>query len=409
MTGTDAVALAVTAPGLAPACAEELRALGLVVTGVDDAGVTFVATADALARAHVGSAIASRIVVRLAQFEARGFAELERHAKRVPWRQVLSGGRATSLRVTSRKSKLYHTDAIAERLWPTIVAAGGVVAAAVAGGAALPASASSDDDDDTGDEAGDEAGNDGSNDGSNNGAQLLVVRVHRDVVTISADASGALLHRRGWRLATAKAPMRETLAAALLQVAGYDGSGPLVDPLAGSGTIGIEAARRARGLPPGLDRRFAFEQWPGHDPSALARVRAAAREEAAARAPSPIICNDRDPGAIEAIVANATRAGVLADLDIRQGAATGVAMPAGRGWLITNPPYGKRVTGGEDPRDLYIALGRAWRGRAPGWRVGVVAPGPMLRAFGLSLATALTTRNGGLAVSFATGRVPDQP
>ncbi|MCU0624761.1 MAG: hypothetical protein MUF53_12995, partial [Gemmatimonadaceae bacterium] len=258
VTGT---ALAVTALGLAPLCAAELRALGLPVTGVDEAGVSFDATPETLARAHVGSAIASRIVVRLAQFEARGFAELERHAKRVPWPRVLAPGRGVRLRVTAKKSKLYHTAAIAERLWPAIVAAGGVPPA-------TPAATVPGDDDDDGPGA-DEA-------------QLLVVRVHRDVVTISADASGALLHRRGWRLATAKAPMRETLAAALLAAAGYDGTGPLVDPLAGSGTIGIEAARRARGLAPGLDRGFAFEQWPAHDPVPLARVREAVRHAARA-------------------------------------------------------------------------------------------------------------------------------
>jgi putative N6-adenine-specific DNA methylase len=375
-------ALAVSAPGLADLCAAELRALGIPVERVDEAGVTFEATPDALARAHVGSAIASRIIMRMSQFEARGFAELERHAKRVPWGQVLTSGRPVRLRVTSRKSKLYHTDAIAERLWPAIIAGGGAPDYA-------PVAADEDDDATGSDEA-----------------QLLVVRVHRDVVTISADASGALLHRRGWRLASAKAPMRETLAAALLAAAGYDGRGPLVDPLAGSGTIGIEAARRARGLPPGLDRGFAFERWPAHDPAPLARVRDAARKAALAKAPSPIIVNDRDAGACDAIVANAERAGVKDDLDVRQGPASRLALPAGPGWLVTNPPYGKRITGGDDLRDLYASLGRAWRTAAPGWRVAMIGPAGMASAFGLPLDDVVGTRNGGLAVSFFVGDVP---
>ena len=384
MAVTPAVptALAVTAPGLAALCADELRALGLAIDLVDDAGVTFAATPEALAQAHVGSAIASRIVVRLAHFEARGFAELERHAKRVPWSRVLTAGRQVRLRVTSRKSKLYHTDAIAERLWPAIVAAGGV---------ANPAPVAADDDDDA-------VGADA--------AQLLVVRVHRDVVTISADASGALLHRRGWRLATAKAPMRETLAAALLAASGYDGRRPLVDPLAGSGTIGIEAARQARGLLPGLDRGFAFEQWPAHDPAVLVRVRDAARAAALPHAPAAIVVNDRDPGACEAIRANAERAGVARDLEVRQGPASRLVLPEGPGWIITNPPYGKRVTGGDDPRDLYISLGRAWRASAAGWRVALVGPSGMAQAFGLPLDDVLGTRNGGLAVAFSVGTVP---
>lgn len=378
------LALAVTALGLAPWCADELRALGIAVREVDDAGVTFDATPEALARAHVGSAIASRIIVRLAEFEARGFAELERHARRVPWGRVVSPGRVVRLRVTSRKSKLYHTGAIAERLWPALMAAGAVSAA--------PSAPSDDDRDDV------ETGDDD--------AQLVVVRVHRDVVTISADASGALLHRRGWRLATAKAPMRETLAAALLAAARYDGGGPLVDPLAGSGTIGIEAARRARGLPPGLGRDFAFERWPAHDPAVLARVRDAARSAARPRAAAPIICNDRDPGAVAAIIANAERAGVREDIEVQQGPASRVVLPGGRGWIVTNPPYGKRITGGDDPRDLYISLGRVWRAQAAGWHVAVIGPPALARAFGLPLEAVAATRNGGLAVSFLLGTVP---
>ncbi len=380
-------ALAVTAPGLADLCAAELRGLGIAVSAVDEAGVTFAATADALARAHVGSAIASRIVVRLATFEARGFAELERHAKRVAWGRVVAAGRAVRLRVTSRRSKLYHTDAIAERLWPAIRTVGGRVAS--------PSSGDDDADDDTALAPDD--------------AQLIVVRVYRDVVTISADASGALLHRRGWRLATARAPMRETLAAALLAAAGYDGGGPLVDPLAGSGTIGIEAARRARRMAPGLDRAFALERWPAHDPAPLARVRAEAQAAIVPRAPHPIIVNDRDAGAIAAIETNADRAGVRADLDVRQGPASRVVLPAGPGWIVTNPPYGKRITGGDDPRDLYVSLGRAWRSAAPGWHVALVGPAAVATAFALPLSTAVTTRNGGLAVAFLTGLIPRSP
>lgn len=380
-------AFAITAPGLAPLCAAELTALGLVPTAIDDAGVAFAADAAGLARANLWLATASRVVLRLATFEARGFPELERHARRVPWGAVVATGRAVRLRVTARKSRLYHTGAIAERLWGVLTSLG-----------AVPAHETAADDEDDAEHV------------TTDDAQLLVVRVHRDVVTISADTSGDLLHRRGWRQATAKAPMRETLAAALLATGGYDGTAPLVDPLAGSGTIAIEAARRARGLAPGLDRRFAFEQWPGMDPAPLAHLRAAVRTEARPHAPAPIVANDRDPGAIAAIRGNAERAGVLADLDIRQEPASRLAFPRGPGLVATNPPYGRRITGGDDPRNLAAALGTAWRRAAAGWRVAIVAPTPALaRAFALPLAPAVETRNGGLAIAFYTGTIPLQP
>ncbi len=378
------VAFAVAAPGLSPILEAEAKALGLSILGADDAGVRFVGDAASVRRANLHLRTATRVLVRIAAFEARGFPELERRARQIAWSPWLLRGTAVRLRVTSKKSKLYHTAAIAERLEHVLAGHGVVVHRGVV---------AADEDDDTPDSA----------------EQLLVVRVYRDAVTISADASGALLHRRGWRLATAKAPMRETLAAALLHASGWPGNVPLVDPLAGSGTIGIEAATLARGLAPGLHRRFAFEQWPEHDAEAWQRERDAVREAALPRAPAPIVLNDRDAGAIAAIRANAERAGVLGDLDIRHGPATAVEYPLARGWIVSNPPYGKRVTGGADLRDLYGSLGRAWARRAPGWHLSLVCEGPtMARGFGIPLAPRVTTRNGGLAIAFCSGVIPEE-
>jgi putative N6-adenine-specific DNA methylase len=378
------VAFAVAAPGLSPVLEAEARAVGLAVLGADDAGVRFVGDPASVRRANLHLRTATRVLVRLAAFEARGFPELERRAKQVAWSTWLPSGTAVRLRVTSKKSKLYHTAAIAERLEQVLAGHGVVVHRGVV---------AADDDDEAPDAI----------------EQLLVVRVYRDGVTISADASGALLHRRGWRLATAKAPMRETLAAALLLSSGWPRHVPLVDPMAGSGTIGIEAALLARGLAPGLHRRFAFEHWPEHDAAAWARERDAVQAAAAPRVSAPIVVNDRDAGAVDAIRANAERAGVLGDLDIRCGPASALEFPEGRGWIVSNPPYGKRVTGGADLRDLYAALGRAWARRAPGWHLSLVCEGPaMLRGFGVALTPTVTTRNGGLAIAFGNGVIPEE-
>src|ERR1043165_3410021 len=214
---------AVTPPGVEAVTARELAGLGLTPGGTEPGGGPFLASPRELYTSNLDRRTASRITVRLAEFPARAFYELERKAKRVPWETVTAPGTPVRFRVTSRKSRLYHARGIAERLL------------SCANGQRSTVNGNGRDDGDRGDD--DEGGE---------AAQLFVVRVFRDVVTISADSSGALLHRRGYRLASAKAPLRETLAAALLLGAGYDWRAPLVDPFCGAGTIPIEAALLAR-------------------------------------------------------------------------------------------------------------------------------------------------------------------
>src|SRR5207247_3043905 len=139
---------------------------------------------------------------------------------------------------------------------------------------------------------------------------LFVVRLLRDECTVSADSSGALLHMRGYRQAVAKAPLRETLAAALLLAAEWRGDTPLVDPLCGSGTIPIEAALIARRMAPGARRRFACLDWPQFPRETFADALADAEARSLPRSAVVIQGSDRDAGAIEAAGANAERAGV---------------------------------------------------------------------------------------------------
>ena len=271
---------AVAAPGgAAPGVGRPLgwgapRAFGVGVTA--QGGVTFGAHRAGLYAANLHLRTASRILVRIGTFHASEFHELERHAARLPWREFVTSGSPMTFRVTSRKSRLYHQDAVAQRLL------------AVAGGRTAP---------------------------EGDAAQEFVIRLFRDECTVSADASGELLHRRGYRLATAKAPLRETLAAAMLVASGWNGSAPLVDPMCGSGTIPIEATLLARRIAPGMARRFAFMDWPGFDQSAWERLVQLARERVLPHAPAPILGSDRDAGAVAASVANAERAGVAGDIE----------------------------------------------------------------------------------------------
>lgn len=384
---------AVVAPGLESLALAEARALGLpaeLAGGEGGGGIEWRGDLRGVLLANAALRIASRVVVRLASFEARSFAELERHARQIAWSRVVAPGSAVRFRVTCKKSKLYHSDAVAQRLADAVTRAIPGVRAREAssggGGASGP-------DDDTVDDD----------------AQLFVVRLLRDQCTVSADTSGALLHRRGYRLATAKAPLRETIAAALIAASEWDGVAPLVDPFCGSGTIPIEAALRARHLAPGASRTFSAERWPGVSRTLGARVRAELAERSRPAAVGTIAGFDRDAGAIAAAAANAERAGVNADLTLAVRNLSAAAFPTGghgAGWVVTNPPYGVRVGDADRIRDLWAQLGNVLRDRAPGWRVALLSPEPALeRQLRIPLRVAAVTSNGGIPVRLMVGEV----
>jgi putative N6-adenine-specific DNA methylase len=375
---------AVTAPGLEHLAAAELAAVGATVGAVEVGGVAFEAAPGILYAANLRLRAASRVVVRAASFHAASFADLEREARKVSWPRWVADGAAVHFRVTSRTSRLYHQDAVAERMERAVVRALPRVRAVRA-----PSDADALD--------GDVA--------SLPGVLRFLVRIVDDELTLSVDSSGALLHRRGYRQDSAKAPLRETLAAALLLAMGWDGSVPLVDPLCGSGTIPIEAALLARRIPPGWRRRFAFERWPEFKPPVWEYVRGEAGKAIAEEAVAPIIAADRDAGAVEACAANAERAGVAGDLSIRRAALTATlsgpevgGLPPGL--VLTNPPYGVRVGDRDSLRNLYASLGNAMRGPLADWSLGFVTSDPALAAaVGLPRETRLTVSSGGLRVA----------
>lgn len=330
-------------------------------------------------RANLHLRAASRVIARVGEFGARGFPELVRHGKRLPWERFLDAERPVQLRVTCHKSRLYHSDAVGERVAQAIASRLGVEA--------LQKSKA---------RAGDENGD----------AQLVIVRMAHDRCLLSADTSGALLHRRGYREATAKAPIRETLAAALLLAGEWRGESPLVDPFCGSGTIAIEAALMARRIAPGHRRRFAFMSWPDFDEPLWKRLRREAEEAILPRAPAPIQGSDRDAGAIESARANAARAGVESDITFERRALSAVEPPAGPGWICTNPPYGVRVSERAELRNLYAQLGNVLRTKCAGWDFAMFSADARLeRATRLTVRPVLRTVNGGIPVRVVSGTV----
>jgi putative N6-adenine-specific DNA methylase len=370
---------AIAAPGLEPLVEDELKELGIKGKAVPG-GVEWNGSESSVAIANLWSRLASRVVVRIGEFSARTFFELERHAKKVEWQKYLGPSTAVQFRVTAKKSKLYHTGAIAQRLQEAI-------ARQLKRDVVLAGSAEDED--------------------AEVNAQIFIVRVERDQFTISADTSGALLHRRGYRQAVAKAPLRETLAAAMLRGAEWNAKSPIVDPMCGSGTIAIEAAMIARKIPPGLERKFVFLDWPGADVTRWNALVAHARSQILGRSPAAIAASDRDTGAIEAARSNAERAGVVSDIEFAvQAISAATPIGSGPGLIITNPPYGERVGDTKAIRNLYAQLGNVARAAFGGWDLAMLSANKVLDGqTQIDFAERFKTSNGGIPVRLVIGLV----
>ena len=369
---------AVSAPGLETFLVHELHQLN-IVGNLTPGGAEFQGSQRDLYRANLHLRTASRVLVRLGDFYAAAFSELRKKASRLPWENFLVPGEPVAIRATCHKSKLYHSEAVTER-----------VAGAIA------------------DRLGRESlRHKGDEEAESNPAQLIVVRLVRDKCVISLDSSGGLLHQRGYRLATAKAPLRETLAAGMLLASGWEAASPLLDPFCGSGTIAIEAALLAKNIAPGRGRRFAFMQWPDFDPALWQTLMTKAEARTNTSLP-PILASDRDAGAINAAQANADRAGVRDSIEFSCRAISALEPPPGLGWVVTNPPYGVRLSQGRDLRNLYASFGKVLRTKCLGWRVAILVSSlQRLTDLKIGHGDALSLVNGGMKVKLVRGKVID--
>jgi 23S rRNA G2445 N2-methylase RlmL len=234
----------------------------------------------------------------------------------------------------------------------------------------------------------------------------LRLRLHHDLATLLLDTSGEPLDRRGYRVLSTTAPVREPLAAACILAAGWDGSGAVVDPMCGSGTLLVEAGWVALGIPPGRLRQarqpeaggtaWAFERLPGFDAAAFAAVRAEPLP-----APGPgvrLVGNDRSAEALRAARANLERAGLQQRAQLTRGEAADCRPPAGRGLspglVVINPPYGERAA---TDAGHWRELGSLLKHHFQGWRAAVLAGGEGLgKHIGLRPRRRLPVKNGPL-------------
>jgi putative N6-adenine-specific DNA methylase len=371
------------APGLEPALIRECKALGIkrdasksadetvsdLPSGEDKGGIEFEGTDSQIYSCNLHLRTASRIVVRLGEFYAAAFSELRKKAGRLDWGLYLKPGQPVEIKVTCHKSKLYHSDAVAERVRGAIEDALHVAPKAVE---------------------------------KDQTAQLVLVRLVNDLCTISVDTSGELLHRRGYRQAVAKAPLRETLAAGLLISADWTEESPLVDPFCGSGTIPIEAALIARHIAPGIARRFAFMDWPRFQKDLFQSELDSCRK-AIMPTEQFLYASDRDRGAIEMSTANAARTGVNGNIHFTCHAISDLPQFENPGFLITNPPYGIRIASSKDLRNLYSSFGKILREKYSGWQVGILcSEDALIHALEINPARkVIHLINGGIPVKFS--------
>ena len=322
-----------TAPGLEEALYEEVRMTGFKQAKALKGGVSIQGGWPEVWRANLWLRGASKVLARIASFKALHLSDLEARAKEVGWADILRPEYGFRVEVSCSKSRIYHTGAAAQRIERAISAALGVSPTV-------------------------------------EGAIKIMARIERDICTISVDSSGELLHKRGFKAALNKAPMRENMAALFLQQCGYKGEETLYDPMCGSGTFVIEAAEIAARLNPGRSRHFAFERLNSFDPTVWEEMRSVQRERV-----KDVFCygSDRDSGAVEMSAKNAALSGVDSLTEFKQLSISDISPPTKTpGLVIVNPPYGGRIGDKRKLTPLYQSLGAVMRERFAGWRIGLI-------------------------------------
>ena len=351
-----------TAPGLESELYNEVRGKGFKKAKQVKGGVTIQGGWPEVWRANLWIRGASRILARIASFQVLHLSQLDQRAREIAWADVLNPKLPFRVEVSCLKSRIYHSDAAAERIEKAITDT-------------LKAKHSRD-------------------------ADITIMgRIERDICTISVDTSGELLHKRGFKQSVNKAPMRENMASLFLQKCGYTGAEPVYDPMCGSGTFVIEAAEIAERFNPGRARHFAFEKLNTFDRSAWNKMRSVQREPN-----SDAYCygSDRDAGAVKMSAENALRAGVGARTEFTLKTISDIEPPTNiPGLVILNPPYGGRIGDKRNLTPLYQTLGEVLRTGFSGWRVGIITnDAGLAKATGLPFLKAdAPVQHGGLRIT----------
>jgi len=357
---------ATTSKGLEPVLSDEVEALGGREVKPSVGGIAFSGDAALCYRANLWLRTANRVLLSLSTFPAPTPDALYEGTKAVPWTDLFPVDARFAVEAAVRESGITHSHFAAQKAKDAVVDR-------------FRERFRRRPDVDTVD------------------PQVRIhLRIFRDECTLSLDTSGESLNRRGYRADPTEASLRETLAAGMLMLTGWDGATPLADPMCGSGTIPIEAALLTAGRAPGTLRpSFGFQLLSGYDRKEWERLVAEAREHAQAAPRSRIEGSDRSGEAVRGALRNARRAGVdgrirFRALDLREFAPEGPP-----GTILCNPPYGVRMAGGADAEAFYRAMGEAFKKRCRGWTAWVLSGNPeVTRHIGLKASRRIPLMNG---------------
>lgn len=367
---------AVTLPGHEQLCANEIEAASdtLHVTEVLNGGVCFNGRLTDLYLANLHTRTAGRILLRLGRFKATNFNQLATRCRKIAWELYLKPGTLPEINVTAHHSRLYHTQAVAEHIDGSMAARWSELGVAP----------------------------------SRVKDQTLFVRLQDDRVTLSLDSSGASLYQRGLKTHIAHAPLRETMAAAILITAGFRPDRPLVDPMCGSGTFSLEAALMAKNIPPGFFREYSFMHWPAFRPQQWAHLKKTAGQKVHRQDTPMIWASDSDETACARLDGCVERNDLKDAVTVSHNNFFNIQpkkLTATTGLIVLNPPYGQRLPGQGDVKKQYREICAKLKKDFKGWRAALLVPKTVsTQPLGLSLKP-LRMDHGGLQLTLLVGTI----
>jgi len=359
---------ATVARGLESLAAQELLDLGADAVNPGFCGVAFSGDRTLLYRVNLWARLPFRILVKLAEFPCQDGEDLYRGIQSLDWQPHLTPGHTLAVKATGKTRRLNHTHFTALQVKNAIVDQQQV------------------------------RWGDRSSVNTHQPDVQVNVHLYQDQCTVSLDSSGSSLHRRGYRLAMGAAPLKESLAAALIQISGWQSDQPFFDPLCGSGTLPLEACLKALNMAPGLFReRFGFQTWPDFDPSLWAGLVQAAQLNQHTVLSTSVWGSDRDLDTIQQARANADCCGVGDQVVFNAMELDQVEPPGDGGILLCNPPYGNRLGKEEKLGHFYKLLGDVLKQRFKGWTAFVLSGNKSLaQAIGLKSSQRTPIYNGSI-------------